>query len=93
MNITITIPDQFIDQMKQASGDDLGRRALELLCVEGSRKDILGSADLREILGFQDRWGVMDFVAREKAQPPMTDDEIRKELDTLDRWNASTRKP
>ena len=70
-----------IDQMKKASGDELGRRALELLVAEAYRKDALPKVHVTQILGLEGVIATDAFLSREKAWPPYTDEEIRQDID------------
>jgi len=61
MEVTLHIPDDIAKQLS-STGDDLSRRALEAIALEGYRDERLSEAAVRQILGFETRMEVHAFL-------------------------------
>src|ERR1700692_1846037 len=61
MEITLNIPDELARQVT-SEGKDLARVALEALALEGYRSELLSETAVRQMLGFETRMEVHDFL-------------------------------
>ncbi len=61
MTITVEIPD-ILAGLLSAEGKDPGRAVLEAMALEGYRTEQLTEADLKELLGFETRMEVHEFL-------------------------------
>ncbi len=62
MEITLHIPDEVAKRLS-AAGEDLSRRAIEAIAIEGYREQILTLYQVSEMLGFS-RIETEDFLGR-----------------------------
>ncbi len=69
MEVRLHIPDEVAKQLA-AEGEDLSRRALEALAIEGYRKQILGLYEISQLLGLT-RIEAEDFLGHN--QVPLAD--------------------
>lgn len=69
MEVTLHIPDDVARQLAPESGD-LSRRALEVLAIDGFRKQIIGLYEISQMLGLT-RIEAEDFLGRN--QVPLAD--------------------
>jgi hypothetical protein len=85
MYLTVEIPDDFAGRFT-AAGDDLSRRALELLALEEYKSGHLTEAELQRLLGFGARYKLDGFL---KAHGVLIDDytvnDLRHEVANLQR--------
>ena len=70
MHLTVEIPDDFAGRFI-AAGDDLSRRALELLALEEYKNGHLTETELQRLLGFGARYKLDGFL---KAHGVLIDD-------------------
>src|SRR5260370_26570064 len=61
MEITLNIPDELARQVT-SEGKDPARVALEALALEGYRSELLSESAVRQMLGFETRMEVHDFL-------------------------------
>lgn len=61
MTVTVEIPDD-LGRRLAADSNDLSRRALEALALEGFRQDRLTKPELRRMLGFETREALDGFL-------------------------------
>jgi len=61
MEITFNIPDELARQVT-SEGKDPARVALEALALEGYRSELLFESAVRQMLGFETRMEVHDFL-------------------------------
>ncbi len=80
MNISITLPDDVAEQM-QSQWQNLPRRALEVLVVDGYRAGILTSAQVQRILGLGSRWEVEEMLYQAGAGLGYGAKELREDLE------------
>jgi hypothetical protein len=62
MEVAIHLPDDIAQQLHEKWGDDIPRRVLESIALEGYRSRILGESQLRRLLGFATRFDVHAFL-------------------------------
>jgi hypothetical protein len=60
MNVQVTIPDEVFNQ----TNEETSRRILEAVALEGYKSKQLTPAQIRQILGFETRLEVYDFLAK-----------------------------
>jgi predicted HTH domain antitoxin len=66
MEITFNIPDELARQVT-SEGKDPARVALEALAIEGYRSELLSESAVRQMLGFETRMEVHDFLKQHGA--------------------------
>ena len=81
MTITVEIPDALAGALS-AQGKDPARAVLEAMVLEGYRSDQLSEADVKELLGFETRLEVHEFLKNHGVF-------MHYSLDDLDRDTAS----
>ena len=85
MQLTVEIPDDFADWFT-AAGDDLSRRALELLALDEYKSGQLTETELQRLLGFGTRYKLDGFL---KAHGVLIDDytvdDLRSDVANLHR--------
>ncbi|NJK27966.1 MAG: UPF0175 family protein, partial [Coleofasciculaceae cyanobacterium SM2_3_26] len=55
MKITLDVPDRIAIQLAD-NPEALSRRFLEILVADAYRKGMLGTGEVRQLLGFTSRW-------------------------------------
>lgn len=60
MNVQVTIPDEIFKE----TNEETSRRILEAVALEGYKSKQLTAAQIRQILGFETRLEVYDFLAK-----------------------------
>lgn len=86
MEVAISLPDQ-IAQHLQEKHTDVPRDILESIALEGYRSRTLMLAEVRQLLGLEDRFAVHHFLAAHDV-PLYTVEDLRHDLATLDRMQA-----
>ena len=85
MHLSVEIPDDFAGRFT-GTGDDLSRRALELLALEEYKSGHLTGTELQRLLGFGTRYKLDGFL---KAHGVLIDDytveDLRCEVANLQR--------
>jgi hypothetical protein len=84
MNVTLSIPDDLVARLS-AEGDDISRRALEALAVEGYRAGQLTRPELRRLLGFSTRAELDGFLKGRGFDESITIAEFERDRRDLDR--------
>ena len=82
MKVTVRIPDEFAQRLT-ASGADLERRALEGLALAAYQAGDLTQFELRELLGFETRFELDDFLKARGVHEPVTREDIQRDLTDL----------
>jgi Uncharacterised protein family (UPF0175) len=88
MNLNVEIPDDLAQRLG-AGGDDLSRRALEGFAVEEYKAGRLTKPELRRLLGFDTRYELDGFLKAHGVWMNYTIDDLRREVDTLERLGIS----
>lgn len=84
MQVTLEIPDDIVQRFNL--GDDLSRRALELLALEEYKNGHLTEAELQKVLGFGTRHKLDGFLKEHDVMiEDYTTDDPRREVATLQR--------
>ena len=67
MEITLTIPDEIAPALQNGGDRVLSRRALELLALDGYKAGELTEYQVRQMLGFADRFAADAFLKEHGA--------------------------
>ena len=78
MQITIELPDDIANQL-QLQPANISRRILELIAADNYRQGRIGAAQVRRMLNFSSRWETYEFLKREKAYLPYTEDDLEQD--------------
>jgi predicted HTH domain antitoxin len=82
MQITIELPDDIANQL-QLQPANISRRILELIAADNYRQGRIGAAQVRRMLNFSSRWETYEFLKREKAYLPYTEDDLEQDAQTI----------
>jgi len=82
MQITIELPDDIANQL-QLQPTDIPRRILELIAADNYRQGRIGAAQVRRMLNFSSRWETYEFLKREKAYLPYTEDDLEQDAQAI----------
>ena len=80
MHITIELPDEIVNQLQAGN---ISRRVLELIAADHYRQGQIGAAEVRRMLTFSSRWETYEFLKREKAYLPYTEDDLEQDVQTI----------
>jgi hypothetical protein len=80
MQITIELPDDLVNQLQPV---EVSRRVLELVVADHYRQGRMGSAEVRGLLNFASRWETYEFLKREKAYLPYTENDLDQDVQTI----------
>ncbi len=80
MQITIELPDDIANQLQPGN---ISRRVLELIAADRYRQGQVGAAQVRQMLNFSSRWETYEFLKREKAYLPYTEDDLEQDAQNL----------
>ena len=83
MQVTVEIPDQFVDQLLPA-GRDAARSLLEQAVASAYRDGRLTTEQVRQLLGFGTRMQVDAFLQQHEIYDYTVED-LDKDMTTLDR--------
>lgn len=86
MQIAIELPDDIVNQLQPVN---LSRRILELIVADRYRQGHIGAAEVRRILNFASRWETYEFLKREKAYLPYTEDDLEQDIQTFNNLFAT----
>jgi predicted HTH domain antitoxin len=82
MQITIELPDDIANQL-QLQPANISRRILELIAADNYRQGRIGAAQVRRMLDFSSRWETYEFLKREKAYLPYTEDDLEQDAQAI----------
>jgi predicted HTH domain antitoxin len=82
MQIMIELPDDIANQL-QLQPANISRRILELIAADNYRQGRIGAAQVRRMLNFSSRWETYEFLKREKAYLPYTEDDLEQDAQTI----------
>ncbi len=83
MEFVLTIADEVIPDLRNGGEKPLGRRALELLAVDGYKKGELSEYQVRVMLGFDTRFEVDAILKEHCAYYDYTSEELTKDTAAL----------
>ena len=76
MQIAIELPDEIANQLQPAN---ISRRVLEPIAADRYRQGYIGAAEVRRLLNFSSRWQTYEFLKREKAYLPYTEEDLERD--------------
>lgn len=76
MQLTIELPDDVASQLQSMNAE---RRVLELIVADHYRQGRMGAGEVRQQLNFASRWETYEFLKREKAYLPYTEEDLEKD--------------
>jgi predicted HTH domain antitoxin len=80
MPVTVSLPDEIL----ASDSEDVSRKVLEQVALDGFRSGQITAAQVRRILGFDSKLQVYEFLAAHGIPwVDYEDDELRREVDTL----------
>ncbi|MGJ5675076.1 MAG: UPF0175 family protein [Nostochopsis sp.] len=82
MQIMIELPDDIANQL-QLQPANISRRVLELIAADNYRQGRIGAAEVRQMLNFSSRWETYEFLKREKAYLPYTEDDLEQDVKAI----------
>lgn len=82
MQITIELPDDIANQL-QLHPANISRRILELIAADNYRQGRIGAAEVRRMLNFSSRWETYEFLKREQAYLPYTEDDLEQDVQAI----------
>ena len=82
MNVTIELPEHIVRRLESA-WQDVPRRALEAVAVEGYRSGALSRAEIGRLLGLS-FWETEAFLKERQAYLPYTDADLARDRAVLD---------
>ena len=82
MQITIELPDDIANQL-QIQPPNVSRRILELIVADSYRQGRIGAGEVRRMLNLSSRWETYEFLKREKAYLPYTEDDLEQDVQAI----------
>lgn len=82
MNVAVELPEDIIRRLESA-WQDVPRRALEAVAVEGYRSGALSRVEVGRLLGFS-FWQTEAFLKERQAYLPYTDADLARDRSVLD---------
>jgi predicted HTH domain antitoxin len=82
MQITIELSDDIANQL-QLQPANISRRILELIAADNYRQGRIGAAQVRRMLNFSSHWETYEFLKREKAYLPYTEDDLEQDVQAI----------
>ncbi|GAA6620524.1 UPF0175 family protein [Scytonema sp. NUACC26] len=82
MQITIVLPDDIANQLN-LQPEVISRRVLELIAADHYRQGRIGAAEVRRMLNFVSRWETYEFLKREKAYLPYTEEDLEQDVQAI----------
>ncbi|NET58244.1 MAG: UPF0175 family protein [Symploca sp. SIO2E6] len=82
MQITIELPDDIVNQLPP-NNISRSRRILELIAADNYRRGCIGAAQVRRMLNLSSRWETYEFLKREKAYLPYTEDDLDQDAQAI----------
>jgi hypothetical protein len=82
MQVTIEVPDDIAERMRQANGPDVARHILEAYALWAYQTGEIGGGQLRRLLGFETRDEVDQFLADHNATHNYTLADLEQDRET-----------
>jgi len=80
MQIAIELPSDIVNQLQSVN---ISRRILELIAADRYRQCHIGAAEVRRMLNFSSRWETYEFLKREKAYLPYTEEDLEQDSEAI----------
>lgn len=84
MSVTLELDEATESLLREAFGDNLSQAAREALAAEGYRTGKLGEAQVRRLLGFDNRWDTEAWLAKNNLVMYTLED-LEEDRKTLER--------
>jgi hypothetical protein len=85
MLLTLNIPDQIAESLREAYGNDLSRTALEHFALEGYRTGKISRFQVQVLLGFESRWDTENWLGERGVNLSYSLQDLHADRGTLDR--------
>jgi hypothetical protein len=85
MTVTINIPKDAENVLREAFGQDLARAALEAIAVEGYRTGKLSTFEVQTLLGLEDRWETEAWLGSRRVSRNYSLQDLEADRETLRR--------
>jgi predicted HTH domain antitoxin len=82
MQIVIELPDDIADRL-QLQSTNISHRILELIAADHYRQGCIGAEEVRRMLSFSSRWETYEFLKREKADFPYTEEDLDQDIQSI----------
>lgn len=82
MQITLDLPDDIAERL-QLQPTDISRRVLELIVADRYRQGHIGAGEVHRILNFSSRWETYEFLKREQAYLPYTEEDLDADVQSI----------
>jgi len=82
MQVTIEMPDDIAEQIRQHTARDIARHVLEAYALWAYQAGEIGGGQLRRLLGFETRDEVDQFLADHQATHNYTLDDLEHDRET-----------
>lgn len=85
MTLSLNIPKEAEQALREAWGAGLDRAAFEALVVEGYRSGKFGAGQVRRLLGLESRWDAEQWLGQRGVSLNYSADDLNSDRETLDR--------
>jgi len=85
MTIQLDIPQEVEKYLGDMDNAAMNRALLEAAAVEAYRQRKIGTAGVRKMLGFEDRWDTIEFLSKFKAYPNYNEEDLEHDRATIER--------
>lgn len=82
MVVQLQVPDDIARKLTE-KWSDLPRCALEALAVDAYKEGVLTAYEVQRLLGLSSRWKTEEFLKRSGADLGYTEEDLRKDAETL----------
>jgi hypothetical protein len=83
MEVGISIPDDIVEHMRQAQGQDIARHILEAYAIRAYQERTLGESQIRRLLGFATRDELEAFLAAHHVYRNYTLEDLEQDRRTV----------
>ena len=80
MQIAIELPSDIVTQLESVN---ISRRILELIAADRYRQGHIGAGEVRRMLNFSSPWETYEFLKREKAYLPYTEEDLEQDSQAI----------
>jgi len=92
MIINLDIPEDIEDDLEGIDKDALYRKLMEIAAVEAYRQRRIGTAGVRRMLGFENRWQTIDFLGVHKVYPNYNEEDAAEDWASIQDYKAKKAK-
>ena len=83
MSITVELPRDIEERLRTEWNGNLPRKVLEAVAIEAYREKKIGTAQVRRLLGFEDRWETIRFLSEHGVYPNYDEEDFYKDMRNL----------